>query len=110
MAAGTDLTSSPSRTDGCASIARRKVIYDLYDVGLIDRRTVDFYHLRNFGLPEVSLEFRALWLGLNVVSRVTGGATLGPGLKGAAVSSGCLSRDRVGAGGRLKSRGYDDEH
>src|SRR4030088_2817935 len=44
------------------------------DVRIVDRRPINLDHLRHFGLPEILLEFRPARLGVDVVSRVTGGA------------------------------------
>ena len=76
-------------------VGRGQVLDDLRDVLLVDRRAVDLDHLRDLGLPEVLLEFRALRLGQHIVGRMAGPqlpcttSRLGPGLK-AAFSSGRL--------------------
>src|ERR1700681_850016 len=50
-----------------ASICRRQIVDDLADIGILDRRAVDFDHLGHFGLPEILFEFSSVRLGLDVI-------------------------------------------
>src|SRR6266496_4248410 len=73
--------STPDQVQGRLSlenalIGRGQIIDDLANVGIVDRRAIDLDHLRDFGLPEVLLEFRPARLGADVVRRVTGGAVV----------------------------------
>src|SRR6266481_5076725 len=57
-----------------ALVGRGQIIDDLANVRIVDRRAIDLDHFRDFGLPEVVLEFRPARLSADVVRRVTGGA------------------------------------
>src|SRR5258708_5361550 len=59
-----------------ALVGRGQIIDDLANVRIVDRRAIDLDHLRDFGLPEVLLEFRPARLSADVVRRVTGGAVV----------------------------------
>src|SRR5258705_10575205 len=59
-----------------ALVGRGQIIDDLANVRIVDRRAIDLDHLRDFGLPEVLLEFRPTRLRADVVRRVTGGAVV----------------------------------
>src|SRR5882724_13619985 len=53
------------------SIIGGEIVDDLADVAFVDRRSVDFDHLGDLGLPEILLRFQGARLGLDVVARVT---------------------------------------
>jgi hypothetical protein len=69
------------------SIRLFQIVHNLADVRLIDWRSVDLDHLGHLCLPEVSLEFRAARLGLDIVGGMTSLAVflhdlqIGSGLK-----------------------------
>src|SRR5258708_37364993 len=73
-AARAEITTSGARRR--ALVGRGQIIDDLANVRIVDRRAIDLDHLRDFGLPEVLLEFRPARLSADVVRRVTGGAVV----------------------------------
>src|SRR5258708_40182113 len=45
-----------------------EIFDDLWNIHLIDRRAVEFYHLGYLGLPKILLVFRSARLGVDVIS------------------------------------------
>src|SRR5262245_63679049 len=58
------------------SIRLFQIVHNLAHVRLIDWRSIDLDHLGHLCLPEVSLEFWAARLGLDIVGRMTGRAVV----------------------------------
>src|SRR5258708_17974385 len=62
---------------GCAVVIGGGEIFDdLWNIHLIDRRAVEFYHLGYLGLPKILLVFRSVRLGVDVISGVTARAII----------------------------------